>query len=153
DGQRLAVVGDSGLATIWSVPGWVHVQSLRVSPQHAYRCRYSPDGSILATLGLNAIRMWNAETGEAGLLIRGASHELAFRPDGGRIAAGGDAGTVRLRDARRDPGATVYQAGGNLYDASFSGDGRRIIDAEGTVLDSATGAVVWRLPVPEGQRI
>ena len=35
DGARLAVVGDSGRATIWSVPGWEPVQSLRVSEQHA----------------------------------------------------------------------------------------------------------------------
>jgi WD40 repeat protein len=62
DGARLAVVGDSGRATIWSVPGWEPVQSLRVSEQYANRCRYSRDGKSLATLGLNSIKIWDGGT-------------------------------------------------------------------------------------------
>src|SRR5262249_848810 len=96
DGARLAVVGDGGLVTIWSVPGWEPLQSLRVSEQHAMRCRYSRDGKSLATLGLNWTRIWDGVTGEYRFLIRGARFDLDFTPDGAMIAAAGGAGTGRL---------------------------------------------------------
>ncbi len=153
DGARLAVVGDSGRATIWSVPGWEPVQSLRVSEQHAMRCRYSGDGKSLATLGLNSIKIWDGGTGEYRFLVRGAMSDLAFNPDGGRIASQGDAGTVRFWDAKQEQGALVHNAKENLYNAAFSRDGRWIIDAVGTVLDAATGAVVNTIPAANGQTI
>ena len=106
DGTRLAVVGDSGRATIWSVPGWEPVQSLRVCEQLALRCRYSRDGKSLATLGSNWIKIWDGGTGEYRFLIRGAGSDLDFTPDGARIAAAGDAGTVRFWDARQEQGAS-----------------------------------------------
>jgi WD40 repeat protein len=151
DGARLAVVGDGGLVTIWSVPGWEPLQSLRVSEQHAMRCRYSRDGKSLATLGLNWIKIWDGATGEYRFLIRGAGSDLSYTPDGGRIAASGDGGTVRFWDAKQEQGAFVHNAKTNLYDASFSGDGRRIIDASGSILDAVTGAVVRSLPTPSGE--
>ena len=151
DGARLAVVGDGGLVTIWSVPGWEPVQSLRVSEQHAMRCRYSRDGKSLATLGLNWIKIWDGATGEYRFLIRGAGSDLAYTPDDGRIAASGDGGTVRFWDAKQEQGAFVHKAKDNLYDASFSGDGRRIVDASGSILDASTGAVVRSLPTPKGE--
>jgi WD40 repeat protein len=153
DGARLAVVGDSGRATIWSVPGWEPVQSLRVSEQHAMRCRYSRDGKSLATLGLNWIKIWDGETGEYRFLIRGAGSDLDFTPDGARIAAAGDAGTVRFWDAKQEQGALVHTAKESLYDAAFSRDGRWINNAEGTILDAATGAVVRTIPAPSGQSV
>jgi WD40 repeat protein len=153
DGARLAVVGDSGKATIWSVPGWEPVQSLRVCEQLATRCRYSRDGKSLATLGSNWIKIWDGGTGEYRFLIRGARFGLDFTPDGGRIASSGDAGTVRFWDARQEQGALVHTAKESLYDASFSRDGRRIIDAVGTVLDAATGAVVRTITAPSGQSV
>jgi WD40 repeat protein/tRNA A-37 threonylcarbamoyl transferase component Bud32 len=159
DGRRLAVVGDSGRATIWSVPGWEPVQSLRVSEQHAYRCRYSRDGKSLATLGLNWIKIWDGVTGEYRFLIRGARFDLDFTPDGAMIAAAGDAGTVRFWDARQEQGALVVTTKESPYydyfydDAAFSRDGRRIIDADGTVRDAVTGAVLRTIPAAGGQTV
>jgi WD40 repeat protein/tRNA A-37 threonylcarbamoyl transferase component Bud32 len=151
DGARLAVVGDGGLVTIWSVPSWEPLQSLRVSEQHAMRCRYSRDGKSLATLGLNWIKIWDGGTGEYRFLIRGAGSDLSYTPDDGRIAALVDGGTVRFWDAKQEQGAFVHKAKTNLYDASFSGDGRRIVDASGSILDALTGAVVRSLPTPNGE--
>jgi WD40 repeat protein len=152
-GTRLAVVGDSGRATIWSVPGWELLQSLRVSEQHAMRCRYSRDGKSLATLGLNSIKIWDGATGEYRFLIRGTSSDFDFTPDGARIAAAGDGSTVRFWDARQEQGALVHNAKENLYDSSFSQDGLRICTAEGSILDAATGAVIRTIPTPPEQSI
>src|SRR5262249_34976323 len=133
DGKRVAVAGDSGKVTVYSLPGWQPLQALRVSEQHARRCRFSRDGSSLATLGLNAIKLWDGETGEYRFMIRGALSDLAFTPDGGRIAAEGNADTVRFRDARQEQGAFVHTAKRSLHQARFSADGRWVIDEEGTV--------------------
>jgi WD40 repeat protein/tRNA A-37 threonylcarbamoyl transferase component Bud32 len=153
DGRRVAVADDTGRVKIYALPEWERQQSLRVSEQRAMRCRYSPDGTTLATMGAGVIRLWDGATGEDLFLIRGAESDIAFTPDGGRIAAQGDAGTIRFWDAREKHGATVHHAKKNRYDASFSADGRKIIDAEGTILDAATGAVVATTPLPKGQSV
>jgi WD40 repeat protein len=151
DGRRLAVADDTGRVLIYELPGWEPQQSLRVSEQNAMRCRYSPDGSTLAAMGAGLIRLWDGATGGDHFFIRGASSDIAFIPDGGRIAAQGDAGTVRFWDARQKQGATMHHSKENLYDASFSADGRKIINAEGTVLDATTGAVVTTTPRRKGK--
>ena len=56
--------------------------------------------------GSNWIKIWDGGTGEYRFLIRGARRELTFTPDGARIAAAGDAGTVRFWDARQEQGAS-----------------------------------------------
>ena len=53
----------------------------------------------------------------------------------------------------RSKAALVHTAKESLYDASFSRDGRRIVDAIGTVLDAATGAVVRTITAPSGQSV
>ena len=153
DGARLAVVGDSGRATIWSVPGWEPLQSLRVSEQHAMRCRYSRDGKSLATLGLNWIKIWDGATGEYRFLIRGAGSDLAFTPDGGRIAAAGDAGTVRFWDAKQEQGALVHNAKEKPLRRRVQprrpADHRRRGNASSIAF---TGAVVRTIPAPKARQ-
>jgi WD40 repeat protein/tRNA A-37 threonylcarbamoyl transferase component Bud32 len=155
DGVRLAVAGDSGRVTVWSVPRWEPLQSLRVGEGHARRCQFSPDGSSLATLGFNSIKLWDGATGEYRFLIRGASSELAFTPDSGRIAAAGDAATtsplaVRLWDVKQEQGALVHAAKKSALPAHFSADGRQVICNE-AILDASTGAVMRTLPSAEGE--
>jgi RNA polymerase sigma-70 factor (ECF subfamily) len=113
-------------------------------------CRFSRDGSSLATLGLNAIKLWDGATGEYRFPIRGASSDLAFTPDGGRIAAGSEASTtspvaVRFWDAKREQGALISTTKEPVYHAHFSADGRRVIYHD-AILDASTGAVVQTFP-------
>jgi WD40 repeat protein len=116
------------------------------------RARYSRDGTALATLGYNALSLWDGETGAYRSLIRGASWDLAFTPDGGRIAAASDAGTVRFWDAKQEQGALVHKAKQTPYEAHFSADGRRVIYND-AILDTSNGAVLQTLPSPKGEDV
>jgi WD40 repeat protein len=151
DGTRLAVACDSGRVTVWSVPGWKVIQSLQAGEQMALGCRFSPDGESLATQADGSIKIWDGVTGRYRFAIHGAYRDLTFTPDGGRIAAAGDAGTVRFWDAKQAQGASIHREKGSIHHLRFSIDGRRVIDEMGTVLDVATGSVVRIIPGSEAE--
>jgi WD40 repeat protein len=60
---------------------------------------------------------------------------------------------VRFWDAQQEQGPLVHKAKESLYQAQFSGDGQRIIDAEGTVLDASTGNVIRTISAPKEMTI
>jgi serine/threonine protein kinase/WD40 repeat protein len=139
DDRRVAFADDSGRITIWSVPDGTAVQTLRAGDQNAHCVRFSPDGNDLASLAGSNVRIWDARTGEYRRLIRGASNCLAYGPDGGRIAAAGDASTIRAWDAHAEQGALVHAGEVSSYSVAFSPDGKSVIRDSGLLLDSSTG--------------
>jgi WD40 repeat protein/tRNA A-37 threonylcarbamoyl transferase component Bud32 len=138
DGSRLAFAGDSGRITIWSVPNGSPIQTLRTADRYAGGVRFSPDGRHLASLGPSSVKVWDARTGEYRFLIRGASECLAYSPDGGRIAAGGDGSTIRFWDARREQGALIHKGEYSSYGVAFSPDGLLVARSSGVLLDATT---------------
>ena len=101
--------------------------------------------------GFNSIKLWDGTTGEYRFLIRGASSDMAFTPDGGtdrrtercdhhepcsRPILGREAGAGRTRSQGEDvPVPRPLRA-----------DGRQVVDSEGTILDTSTGAIVGPCP-------
>jgi WD40 repeat protein len=102
------------------------------------------------------VKLWDAtrlnEKQEARCLTRRArvprpSLNVAFSPDGRRLATGGERNTVKVWDVETgDELQTLWGHGGEVYTLAFSPDGRWIAsggeDSAVKVWDSHTGKVV-----------
>lgn len=137
--------------------------------------QYSPDGTWFATEGVDGgLRLWvAAQPTGAGLALPGTCC-LSWRPDGQEIAAGGDAGQVRvwslaavhagltaprltLTGLSKEPLAVAYSPDGRRLAASSDGGLAAIWDTQtGATLATLVGhsgrvsALAW---APDGQRL
>jgi WD40 repeat protein len=160
---RLLVAGERGVLTAdgqtW-VDGCVSVwdttsgQLVRRWVGHSGTVQsvaFDPKGRWIASAGRSqdqAVRLWNADTGELLHDLRGPSALtcVAFHPDGTRLAAVGYEGCVHLWDSAtgldvltlRGPGPRIAE--GIAYDTQvvFSPDGTRL------AVNSWTGSIhIW----------
>jgi WD40 repeat protein/uncharacterized caspase-like protein len=116
---------------------------------------FSPDGKWVLSGGLGSekIHLWETESGQLIRTFQGqeyVSHELvAFSPDGTRVLAGCDNGTLRLWDATSGELVRVIKAHRKGITAvAFSPDGTRLLSAgesdEGFKLWDATSGQLLR---------
>src|SRR2546427_3712794 len=130
----LVVVGDmDGDLIARGVPAGAGRWTVRVHSRGAVRSidgvAFSPDGSLLATIGHGArtVELWEAATGrQAAVLSIGQSLGSAFRPtERVLVVAGGT--TIHLVDLERGEVVRTLpnpHHGGRIDAAAFSGDGR-----------------------------
>lgn len=119
---------------------------------------YSPDGRTLVSSGESeAIRVWDAETGELVRLLPGHPERvrgLAMSPDGKLIASSGTDGSVKVWDYRAGRLLHTFtnHVGKWTRDVAFSPDGRFLVPAayngKLSVWDLASGKVVRTIPMP-----
>jgi WD40 repeat protein len=66
---------------------------------------FSPDGKRLASgdWGDQKVKVWDTQTGQELLTLKGGGTSVAFSPDGQRLAIGFGDGTVKTCDATPRP--------------------------------------------------
>ncbi|MGO9465172.1 MAG: protein kinase domain-containing protein [Isosphaeraceae bacterium] len=131
-----------GLIDTWR-KSWVGHEGKEV-----YHVEYAPDGRTFATAGQDrAARIWDAETGQERLVLRGHEDEVdwvSFDPSGTRLVTAGDDASVRIWSASDGKVSRVLdRLPSPAVAALFTPDGRDVIAAarDGTVVrwDAATG--------------
>ncbi len=90
DGNTLASTGTDGLLRLWDVASRQLIQTLRHG-DGVFGVAYSPDGTILATVGDGPVKLWNVASGRQvrSLSQNDAVVAAAFSPDGALLASGG----------------------------------------------------------------
>ncbi|MEQ8788013.1 MAG: protein kinase [Pirellulaceae bacterium] len=130
---------------------WRLAHSARLSidtGNHAFDMACSPDGKLVATVNNRQVELWDTATGERVAAFEadaGAWGNIAFSPDGGRLAYGRD--TIKIWEVAK--GRLVHELEGpesHITTLAFHPDGKRLaIGAGGR--DAAGRAVgeVWIL--------
>ncbi|SOD65683.1 WD40 repeat [Streptomyces zhaozhouensis] len=109
---------------------------------------FHPNGSSLATTGVDGVRLWDTATGETRVLYRGQANGAAFSPLGTTLATAGDDGVVRTWDvATGEERRNLHGHDGPVSAVAFSPNGHALATV------GRDGAVrLWRAPGAETAR-
>jgi WD40 repeat protein len=160
DGKRLAAGGYRSALTVWEVKTGKCVLRLAVPYDYIDQAAFSPCGRFLAAVGssykgsekgvVGEVQIWDLRTGKQRALLEGKGAgvvQLAYSPDGKRLAVGQRDGTVLVWDLRsRSVVRTLRGDGQRVGSMAFSPDGTRLVTTGSAVR-------VWELAGGKGRLI
>ncbi len=176
DGKRLAVAspvvargGPEGTVTVWDAQTGQELLSLKGHTGNVESLAFSPDGKRLASVSRGwdekqskyvpgEMKLWDAQTGQELLSLKGGGSHVTFILDGKRLASAG-VGAVKVWDAQTGQELLSLKADGDTV--AISPDGKRLAgDSSGSgegwtvkVWDAQTGQVLLTLRGHNGQQV
>jgi small GTP-binding protein len=136
------------------VPGFILRQILRGHRGAIGRCRWSPNGRLLASPSFDkTIRIWNVDTGESIVTLCGHTDwvfSVAWSPDGKQIASGSRDTKILLWDAQSgEQLGTLQGNAGSVFQLAWTA-GHRLISCgsedKTQVWNPETGALIRTFP-------
>jgi WD40 repeat protein len=141
DGTRAAGMSIDGIVKVWDVETGAEKFSIQRDQGKVKRTQFndqvggvaiSPDGKRVACASIdNAIKIWDVDTGEEQLVLRGNDNEwfggVSFSADGRRVIAAAANKTVRMWDADTGHEKLILKAPDFVTMPAISADGQRII--------------------------
>lgn len=136
-GKRLAIAGSDGTAEIWNINTDEFIWSMPKDQKHEggiSAITFSHDGAQLATTGSwdRVVKVWDTKTGSVvqSLSVKGRILDVAFSPDGKRLATAYNTGKTDLWDI--GSGKNIFTLSGHessVYAVAFSPDGKQLATA------------------------
>jgi WD40 repeat protein len=131
--------------SIWD---WERGEVVRTIDANASSVDFDPGGFRIATGGPEGVEIWNVENGPPVSVLEGQSGgvtDVAFSPDGSRIATSSDDGMVRLFDAHTGATQLVLRGSGcAVYGVNFSPDGTKLASTSW-----CDGVRIWALDIDD----
>ena len=160
-GAVLAADDVGGWAGVWELGGGTAAPVATLTTQIRSPTRsgvFSADGTLATLDDLGHVRVWPSGAGSVSPLADKtgpiAASDLAFSPDGRRLATAGSTGMLGLWDPAAGTGGAVWARESPLVRVAFSPDGRLLASAaeDGTarLTDVASGNAVADLTGHEG---
>jgi WD40 repeat protein/tRNA A-37 threonylcarbamoyl transferase component Bud32 len=143
DGKQLASAGDDRTVKVWDAATSEVVFTFTGHSSPVLGVAFAPNGKILAvstaetervmTHEPGEIRLWNLQTGEEGLTLRGhfdGIRGVTFSPDGKRLASASQDRTVKIWDPNTGQELlTLVGHGSTVSGVAFSPDGQLLASA------------------------
>jgi WD40 repeat protein/cell division protein FtsL len=144
DGTRLMMVSKSGVR-LWSIAGQNVINILRIDVGSA---SFNPSGThIITTSGDNIARLWDAESGQQVMPLRGYdAHLAAFSPDGNWIVTAARP-TAQIWNAQTgQPVIALDRPSTDVNSVAFSPNSQRVVmalmDNTARILDAKSGKAI-----------
>jgi WD40 repeat protein len=147
-GNILAVGGSVWPVKFWNWSNGNQLNIYKEAAKEAVIFRFSPDEKMIATSCISVIKLWDATTDKEIAALKGHTsqvNELAFSPDGKKLASASLDGTAKVWDLTVPPPDSGFKwRGVFLHEMAFSPDDSRLAlatteDPQATVLDVTTG--------------
>jgi WD40 repeat protein len=117
------------------------------SRENGIHLRDAKNGAVMQAFGVRQTREPRLERSHADYL-----YELAYSPDGRRMATSGGNGTVKIWDMNAFREVLELRRADSLFSVQFSPDGRRLAIGSGVWTGKAPGRItIWDAGIPQNR--
>jgi WD40 repeat protein len=144
DGRLLASGGNDGMARVWEAKTGNQISAMIGGAFSIPGLAFSPDGTTLAIMNSNMIRLRDLETKRiiGSLRAENPLYSIAYHPDGSLIAAGDSNGQILLWDP-----AKAYRTSSLAYP-------KPVILQSQAIKSNSSSNLIWRLNFsPDGRQL